>query len=130
MSSTWQQYRATRQQVESQRDSRIGGALEATRRRSMNGVGRSAALPGVGPLVAPVRILNPDGTLREVVSAEDFRRRRRPTDDAEAVRRKTRRRGPDMRWGKGTKSRAKSRGGEVGDLPPVRGDGDGDPSEG
>ena len=32
-------------------------------------------LPGAGPTVPPVRVLNPDGSLREVVSAQEWRRR-------------------------------------------------------
>ena len=32
-------------------------------------------LPGAGPTVPPVRVLNPDGSLREVVSAVEWRRR-------------------------------------------------------
>ena len=35
----------------------------------------SPFLPGAGPTVAPVKVYAPDGTLKEVVSAEDWRRR-------------------------------------------------------
>lgn len=32
-------------------------------------------LPGAGPTVAPVKVYAPDGTLKEVVPAEEWRRR-------------------------------------------------------
>ena len=45
-------------------------------------------LPGTGPTVAPVKVYAPDGTLKEVVSAAEWRRRhgnpfreRKPEED-------------------------------------------------
>ena len=51
--------------------------LIRTKRRRVwgAGAGHSPFLPGAGPTVAPVKVYAPDGTLKEVVSAEEWRKR-------------------------------------------------------
>ena len=95
MSSTWQRVKARRQHGEIQGATAGNAALEAIRQRSYNGLGMPA-LPAVGPVTAPVRILNPDGSLREIVPAEVFRKRKAPAEEAELRIRKARRRGLQM----------------------------------
>lgn len=49
--------------------------LIRTKRRRAWIPGHSPFLPGAGPTVAPVKVYAPDGTLKEVVSAQEWRRR-------------------------------------------------------
>ena len=98
MSSTWQQIKARREQRDIRGDTAVTAAMDAIRGRSFDGFSLPA-LPAVGPKVGEVRILNPDGSLRESLTAEAFRARRQPADEAEQTLRKTRRqRGGLLRW--------------------------------
>lgn len=115
MSSRWQAVKAHREQRQVRAEVASNAALEAIRGRSYNGLGLPA-LPAVGPMVAPVRVLNADGSLREVIPAEAFRRRREPAEEAQRKVRQKRRPGTDpVVWRK----RAENPGWEVGDVPEV-----------
>ena len=98
MSSTWQQIKARREQRDILSDTAVTAAMDAIRGRSYDGF-TLPVLPAVGPAVGEVRVLNPDGSIREVLSAQAFRARREPVDLAEQQRRAARRqRGGLLRW--------------------------------
>jgi len=74
MSSTWQTLKAKRERVVHGQEATMGRVIRADRRGRFAGFGQ--ALPIMpGSQAAPLKILNPDGTVREVVSAAEFRRR-------------------------------------------------------
>lgn len=94
MSSRWQAFKARRQYLRDGSEMRAGAAAKGDRRRSFDGLGM-LPMSEVGATVAPVRILNPDGSLREVVSAEAFRARRSPAENVARKLRRQRGRGVD-----------------------------------
>ena len=51
------------------------GAARGRQRPTYLGLLLTDELPAVGPATPSVRIMNPDGSLRECITAEEFRRR-------------------------------------------------------